>query len=187
MVRFVIILAIVILVQTRETEAVRMPDIVERQFVIEGTAVIESINFLGFPVDIDAIYELPWNKDTWKTLLPEKIGAEPLKNFVRYVSSPTPSITISGYWHDGETGNKPNVPKYTIDSPYIDSNDSGDWKTIINKHEQVRSSKESVIEINSSGVPLIRITSYEFKGSIRYILGIDDRSLVDRNIAEQKY
>ena len=171
-------------------QAARLPDTIEKKFVIEGQAAIDVMSFLGFPSDHDVTRKLPWKRDT--SICYDGNGLTKLcdpavrVNTISYKLGKRPRVEITGYWLDGETGSLPDVPRYSFQSPPLNSTELGDWVMLVSKHGKALAPATKSVEINTEGVPLIRITSYVFEGHTTYYLGIDDRPAGIRRMAQEQ-
>jgi len=193
MLRLVLVLTTVFFAVSSSAYAARMPDIVKREFAIEGQSAIDIMNFLGFSLSHDGTYKLPWARRTAVcakddgTTGPCDPNPTIRCNTLTYKTGKQPKVLIAGVWFDGETGSFPDVPKYSFQSPPIDSPDLADWKIIINKHARELSPGNKSTEVMTDSAPLVRIESWEFEGRVTYSLGIDERSPKLRKIAEEEY
>lgn len=178
-------------------QAARMPDKVEKQFVIEGERATVIANFMGFPSNHDGVYRLPWAQNTAKCF--KEMGEQgPIYtlcdptdrvNVVKFYAGEKPKLIISGHWFDGETGTWPDVPKYSFSSPIVSSNEEiSDWSIIIDKlGNRLLTEKNKRAQILEGSLPLVQISLEYVEGKPRYVLGIDDRLPAVRKLAVQKY
>jgi hypothetical protein len=154
--------------------AARECGIVEKKFDIEGEDAIAIMDFLGFASSTDGEYQLNSSDGDNRIIF-------------NFLGGTKPKLLIYGKWTDGETGSLPDVPRYTFNSPAINSNNAADWNRIAAKHQNELSNNKEKIELFANKLPLISIVSRIWKNNIYYTLGIDERSPTDRSKAEKRY
>lgn len=183
--------------------AARLPTLVDKVFTFEGASATEIASLFRLPTDEVITRKFPRDPNSWVCRSDSRgcgaLGESYLT--ITFRKLPIASLTLAGEWLDAESGSIGKVPQFVIEESFpkgvalssenswrefLPPNDSGPASALPLTTVRADPYMEKKVETSDGRLVMIKFY-YRREGRIDLSVGVDERSIADREKRMKSY